>query len=119
MNFLPAEDGVFLYAFAISAFCGIAWLLRSSQPINIRTFLSALLNSGMLGIVVALLWFQYYSESTYFLLGICGLAGIGGVTIVDKLSSVVTDIFAKILEKRLGIKLLDDSGEPEEQSHDD
>lgn len=76
---------VLLSAFAISSLGGLAALLRSHKPLNLRTVLSALLYSGMMGLIIALMWYNVFAgrENLYFLLGVSGLAGIGGVTVVD------------------------------------
>jgi hypothetical protein len=73
-------------AFAISSIGGLAALLRSKQPLSLRTTVAAILYSGIVGLLIALLWFNYFKssdENLYFLLGISGLAGIGGTTVID------------------------------------
>lgn len=77
---------VFASAVAIASFGGIAALLRSNQPLTTRTVLSATIYSGAAGLIIALLWFNSYGNqggNPYFLLGICGLAGIGGVDALE------------------------------------
>lgn len=72
-------------AFAISSLGGLAAMLRSNKPLTIRAVLSALLYSGMMGLIIALLWYNYFdgSGNIYFLLGVSGLAGVGGMTVLD------------------------------------
>lgn len=86
-------------ALAISSFAGLAALLRSKQPLTLRAVLSALCYSGAMGTIIAMLWMRRYglAGDPYFLLGVAGLAGIGGVTVVD---------LAIIAAKRSGIKLV-------------
>lgn len=76
---------VFISAFGIASVGGLAALLRSNKPITWRTVLSATLYSGMFGLVIALLWYNYFDGqgNIYFLLGVSGLAGIGGTTVLD------------------------------------
>jgi hypothetical protein len=72
-------------AFAISSIGGLASLLRSQKPMTLRSVLSSLLYSGVMGLIIALLWYNILADAAniYFLLGVSGLAGIGGTTVVD------------------------------------
>lgn len=71
-------------AFAISAFCGLASLLQSKKALTVRAVLSSFMYSGATGLIVGLLWFnEYGADNPYFMLGVAGLAGIGGVSLVD------------------------------------
>jgi hypothetical protein len=76
---------VFITAFIIAGLGGLAALLRSKNVITWRTALSALLSSGLMGLTAALLWYNYFEgqKNIYFLLGLCGLMGLGGVTVID------------------------------------
>lgn len=105
------EQLLFVFAFLISGACGVAWLLRSNLPINYRSVASAILNSGLLGLIVSLLWYRSYHEAPYFLLGICGLAGIGGVATVEICSNFFTRILGKYLGTKFGVQLLSDKEE--------
>jgi hypothetical protein len=81
---------VFCSAFLISALGGFAGLLRSAQAVNTRTVLAATLYSGLMGLIIALLWYNHFEGlgNVYFLLGIAGLTGIGGVSFVDLIIKV-------------------------------
>ena len=72
-------------ALAISSVGGLAALLRSNKPITVRAVLSALLYSGLVGLIIALLWYNFFEGkgNIFFLLGVSGLAGIGGTTVLD------------------------------------
>jgi hypothetical protein len=74
---------VFVSAFGVSSFAGLAALLRAGKGVNGIAVLSALLNSGMLGLAIALVWYHKFQDNIYFLIGICVLAGLGGATLVD------------------------------------
>lgn len=74
---------VFICAFGVSSFAGLAALLRAGKEVNKITVLSAILNSGFLGLAIALLWYTKFQDNVYFLIGICVLAGLGGATMVD------------------------------------
>lgn len=72
-------------AFAISSLGGLAAMLRSNKPLTVRAVLSAVLYSGVMGLIIALLWYNYFdgNGNIYFLLGVSGLAGVGGTTVLD------------------------------------
>jgi deoxyhypusine synthase len=78
-------------AFSIASLGGLAALLRSRKEITLRNFLSAILSSGLLGLCIALTWFTYYSEKgdMYFVLGVSGFAGVGGMSVIDFLLQVI------------------------------
>jgi len=83
---------VFLSAFGAASFAGLATLLRFGKKISKLSVLSAMLNSGFLGLSIALLWYQNYrkAENIYGLVGICVLAGMGGSTLTDILVSILS-----------------------------
>lgn len=74
---------VFFSAFGVASFAGLAALLRAGKQVNAVSVISALLNSGFLGLAIALLWYTKFQDNIYFLIGICVLAGLGGATLVD------------------------------------
>jgi hypothetical protein len=83
--------GALIASFAISSLGGLAALLRSKQELSLRSGLAAMLYSGVLGLIIALLWYKYFDGqgNVYFLLGVSGLAGIGGTTVVDFVVQVI------------------------------
>jgi hypothetical protein len=78
---IPNPFGVFASAFLVSAFAGLAALLRSDSKINVKSIFSALLNSGCLGLAISLCWYSKFSDNIFSLVGICLLAGLGGNTL--------------------------------------
>ena len=75
---------VFAAASAISSFGGLAALLRSNKPLTFRAVASAIVYSAIMGLVISLVWYNYIDKGNpYLLLGISGLAGIGGVSVLD------------------------------------
>lgn len=75
---------LFVSAFGISSVGGLAALLRSKKELTVRSILSATLYSGVTGLIIAFLSYNYFGVTNpYFLLGVCGLAGIGGSTVLD------------------------------------
>jgi hypothetical protein len=89
---------VFASAFGVSAFAGLATLLRFAKKLSKIAIVSAMLNAGFLGLSIALIWYQNYlkSENVYGLLGICVLAGMGGSTLTDLLISLLSGAGIKV-----------------------
>lgn len=75
--------GVFITGFVVSALAGLAALLRSSEEMTKLKVCSAVLNSGLMGLGISLLWYNKFQENIPFLIGICVLAGLGGMTTLD------------------------------------
>jgi hypothetical protein len=69
-------------AAVIGALAGVAALLRSTSILTWRMVLSAGLNSAALGAGMAMLLFTYFKDNTWFLLGLCLLSGLGGMTLL-------------------------------------
>lgn len=89
---------VFLSAFGVSAFAGMATYLRFSRNLSRLGCVSAIMNAGCMGLAIALLWYQNFrkSENVYGLIGICVLAGMGGSTVTDILWSVLSGAGIKV-----------------------
>ena len=92
---------VFGSAFGVAAFAGLASLLRTCpcrKPLSVLTVASAMLNSGFIGLAIALLWYQNFrhAENIYGLLGVCLLAGMAGSTVTDLLISLLTGAGIKV-----------------------
>ena len=91
---------VFLSAFGVSAFAGLATLLRfSRRSLSKISVSSAMLNAGFLGLAIALIWYQNYrkAENIHGLIGICVLAGMGGSTLTDLLISLLAGAGIKVI----------------------
>lgn len=89
---------VFLSAFGVSSFAGLATYLRFSRKMTLLGLLSAILNAGCMGLAISLIWYQHYrkTENVYGLIGICVLAGMGGSTITDIFWSVLSGAGIKV-----------------------
>lgn len=74
---------VFVASFGVAACAGLAALLRTNAEITWKSAVSAVLNSGILGLGISLLWYTKYQDNIYFLVGICVIAGLGGATTID------------------------------------
>ena len=84
--------GIFLSA----SLAGLAALLRSHQLLTTRRIVSALLNSGFIGTIIALGWYANYKETNlYFLIAVSVLAGLGGATTLD--------FVTQYIQKKLGL----------------
>lgn len=89
---------VFLSAFGVSSFAGLATYLRFSRKMTRLGLLSAMLNAGCLGLAISLLWYQHYreSENIYGLIGICVFAGMSGSAVTDVVWSVLSGAGIKV-----------------------
>lgn len=108
---LQLEGLIFLWAFLISSTSGFGWALRRNEPLTLRFTLSAILNCGMLGLIIALLFKHYWPERQYLLLACSGLAGIGGITTVQWSATLFRKIVLTVLEQKFGLKLVGSSKE--------
>ena len=80
---------IFITAFLISAMAGLAALLRSQQELTCRTILAVVLNTGILGLGMALVLFTFFKDNAYVLIGLCLFAGLGGLTLVGFILQVI------------------------------
>jgi hypothetical protein len=80
---------IFAASFGCAAFAGLATFLRFTKKITKLRLVSTMLNSGFLGLAIALLWYKNFQEdkNIYSLVGICVLSGMGGSTLTDALLS--------------------------------
>lgn len=83
---------VLLSAFGVSAFSGLSAHLRFAKNLRAVSIVSGALNSGCLGLVISLIWYENYAASgnTFGLIGICAAAGMCGSKITDVLVSVLS-----------------------------
>lgn len=90
---------VFVSAFGVSSFAGLATLLRFSKKLSKLAVVSAMLNAGFLGLAISLIWYQNFQKAAniHGLIGICVLAGMGGSTITDLLISLLSGAGIKIV----------------------
>lgn len=90
---------VFVAAFGVAAFAGLATLLRFSRKLSKLAVVSSMLNAGFLGLAISLIWYQNYREAAniHGLIGICVLAGMGGSTITDILISLLSGAGIKVI----------------------
>jgi hypothetical protein len=87
--------GIFVFA----SVGGLAALLREGADITWRETFSALLNSGMMGCIVAMiLWNRFQGDDLFLLIGISALSGFGGSTIVDFAIKALKKRAAKFFE---------------------
>lgn len=90
---------VFVAAFGVSAFAGLATLLRFGKKISKLAVVSSMLNAGFLGLAISLIWYQNYQKAAniHGLIGICVLAGMGGSTLTDILISLLSGAGIKVI----------------------
>lgn len=85
------EFCVFASAFVVSAFSGLAAYLRTGEAITRLGLFTAVLNSAMLGLGIALLWYTAYRDNPWFLVGVACLSGLGGVTSLNLVMKMFRD----------------------------
>lgn len=104
---------VFASAFSVSACAGLATLLRFAKKVSKLSLAGSILNSGLLGLAISLIWYQNYREeqNVYSLVGFCVLAGMGGSSVTDLVCSVLSGAGVKVLITR-------ESSPDEEQEND-
>ncbi len=90
---------VFMTSFGVSALAGFAAMLRTGSKLTIYNGLSAFLNSGLLGLSISLLWYLKFQDNLYFLVGVCVIAGLGGMATFD--------FILKAILERIGINTKD------------
>ena len=75
----------FAFIFAGGSLGGLAALLRAGAALTCRTVVGAMLNSGLLALVIAfVLWKKYEGDGNLlFLAGVSIFAGLGGTTSYD------------------------------------
>lgn len=81
----------FISAFSVSSLAGLAAYLRSSRQLTVRGTISAMLNSGLLGLAIVFCWYTYFNDrnNIWFMLGVSLLAGLGGISVLDFILQVV------------------------------
>lgn len=87
----PSPLQIFISATIIGGLAGFASALRSTSILTGRYVGSAVLTAGLTGLITALIGHAYVHESNniYFLLGVSGLAGYGGATLLDAALAVL------------------------------
>jgi hypothetical protein len=87
----PSPIQVFIAAAAIGGLAGLASALRTSVLLTGRYVGSSILTASLSGLLTALIGHNYVRESAnvYFLLGVSGLAGYGGATLLDAALAVL------------------------------
>lgn len=75
---------VFSYIFGMSSIAGLAALMRSGKDLTLRAITTASLNSGVMGVSIAMIWVHLYGiDHIWFVSGISLLAGLGGTSLMD------------------------------------
>ena len=89
----------------LNALGGFAALLRSGEKITGRSVATSCLNSALIGLAVAAIWWHRYdgdNASIFFLVGVCLMTGLGGNT---------TFYFAAaLIKKKFGLEDLPHDG---------
>lgn len=83
-----------LLAFFGASFAGLANQLRTGKALTARAVAAAMMNSGFIGAIIALMGYQMFTDNLPYLFGLSLLAGIGGATMLD--------FILTIFKKKLG-----------------
>lgn len=78
-----ADVQLFATAFGVSALGGLAALLRSPQKVTRKSVLAYTLNTGVVGLAIALIWYTQFRDNLQLLVGLCVVAGLSGMASVD------------------------------------
>lgn len=78
---------VFVWSFVLAAAAGLASLLRSPVSLTTRVVASAVLNSGLVGLAISLVWYSRFGDEIYSLVGVCVLAGLAGMVTVNMVAA--------------------------------
>lgn len=76
----PVSIGILSYFGA--SFAGLAVLLKSGKELTGRAVTAAILNSGVQGLVIALLGYEHFSGNPAMLIGLSLLAGMGSASFI-------------------------------------
>lgn len=91
-----------LLAFFGASFAGLATQLRSGIALTPRSVLAAMLNSGLIGTIIALMGYKMFADNLPYLVGLSLLAGIGGATVLD--------FILTIIKRKMGITIRIEQG---------
>lgn len=69
---------------ALSSLAGLTCLIRSKLPLTLRSVAGAILWNGVAGFSMATLGYHFLGDGNrYLLIGMCALAGIGSVSVLE------------------------------------
>lgn len=93
----PTPLQIIVAAIGIGALAGMASALRTTMALTGRYVGSSILTSILTAVLTVLIGWYYVQESKhiYFLLGISGLAGYGGATLLDAALAVLVRFVGK------------------------
>lgn len=93
----PTPLQIIAAAVAIGGLAGMASALRTSIVLTGRYVGSSVLTSILTAVLTVLIGWYYVQESRhiYFLLGVSGLAGYGGATLLDAALAVLVKFIGK------------------------
>ena len=91
---------LFAASFGLASCAGLAALLRSGRPPTALQVASAMLNGGLLGLGLALLWYERFRDNLYALVGMTVLAGMGGASFLDLALALARNLVVRALDAR-------------------
>lgn len=78
-----------LLAFFGASFAGLATQLKAGKTLTGRSVSAAMLNSGLIGTIIALVGYKSFIDNLPYLIGLSILAGIGGSTVLDFVLTII------------------------------
>ncbi|GEM_PF-4554612 len=95
-----------MIVFFCSSFAGLATHLREGGTITGRQFLTAMLNSGMLGTIIFLMGYKTFSDNLPYLVAMSLLAGIGSASLM----SFMVQLFKRRAAALVGVNMDEQGG---------
>jgi len=110
---MPTKNPWFILAscLTLAAISSLAQHLRSDHVLSFRSIAAAISYGGVSGLIIGLIWFNWLGDDNcYFLVGVSGLAGITGSSVVD--------FMVKLINGNIGVefKVTKDTKESDDDS---
>lgn len=88
-----------------SSFAGLATALRDGSGITRRHVATAMLNSGLLGLIIFMIGYSRFKDDVFFLVGLSLLAGIGSASLM----TFAVQLLKRRMAALIGVDVIDNS----------
>lgn len=92
----------------VSALSGVAALMRTEPAWTYGKLWMVVMNSGLLGLGLSLVWWESFSTNPNVLVGICILIGLGGQPMLEVILSLLQKGALRIAMKDQSLKVDDE-----------
>ena len=99
------DQSLLIHCSFLAAVSGLAWLIRSDKPLTLRLIFATALSSGSFGWVIVHLFTDFYPDRPNLVIGVCGLAGIGGTETVNFVAVTLPRLIKLFVLGRFGVNL--------------